>query len=413
MAESLTALLEKLGKHPLPAIDLSLARMEKLLEALGNPQRQLPPTIHVAGTNGKGSTIAFLRAIYEAAGYRVHVYSSPHLVRFNERIVLAGEEASDEVLSAAIARVLAHTANNPVTFFESTTAAAFLCFAEYPADILLLEVGMGGRLDATNVITKPIASVITPIGMDHAEFLGNTLEKIAAEKAGIMKPGCLCMTAPQIPSVERVFSEMAKNTGAQHIHAALWQKQSIPPASVALQGAHQLQNAALACAVVRALRPYFNVVDATITTGLMQAKWPARLQKLRKGMLVECWGARGDITLDGGHNGHAASRMAEWLASQPTPRLMIMGMLNSKDPKAFFAPFVGVADAVYCIPIPHTPECHAPERMAEIGRDLGIEAIFPATDALAALRQAKVYHNGTVLIAGSLYLAGEILKNHG
>ncbi len=403
--ERIDALLTGLNNPALPHIDLSLARMERLLAALGNPQKRLPPTIHVAGTNGKGSTIAYLRAIYEAAGYKVHVYTSPHLVRFNERIVLAGEEIDDAALAHYLQRV-ADTAVREcaVTYFEATTAAAMLVFAERPADILLLEVGLGGRLDATNCAENIVASVITPIGIDHKDFLGDTVDKIAAEKAGILRPGVPCISAPQLPEVMEVLLEKADEVGARLYETpADWDGPS-----PALIGAHQRRNAALAAEVVTLLAERFSVNKAQLAAGIDAARWPARLQRLVYGPLVDGWGPRGAVMLDGGHNAHAAAALADWVRAQPQPVAMVIGLMQRKEAPEFLAPLVAVATRIVFIPIPGTPDAYAPEALQALVPQAGV-----AASAQEALAQLADVGNATLLVAGSLYLAGEILKNHG
>lgn len=400
---AIATLLAQLNHPSLPGIELSLGRMQALMAALGNPQLRLPATVHVAGTNGKGSTIAFLRAMLEASGRRVHVYSSPHLVRFNERIRLAGEEITDEALLPYLQRVADAARTHPVTFFEATTAAAFLAFAEHTADVLLLEVGMGGRLDATNLVPNPVACAITPIGMDHQEFLGDRLAAIAAEKAGIIKPRVPVFSAMQSPEAAEVIAQVAQ---AQAAPLQVVAPEAALP--LGLAGAHQQQNAALAVAVAQAC---FVLSDAAITRGLAEVKWPARLQKLAHGPLVDAWGSRGAVWLDGGHNVHAAHAIASWARTQPAPVLLVLGLMARKDAAAFLAPLQGAVAEIYCIPIPGDEVCHSPQYLRACATSLGFMA-HEAASAEAALVQAERYKAATVLVAGSLYLAGEILKTH-
>lgn len=397
--DAIATLLAPLNNPSLPGIDLSLERMQALLAALGNPQERLPPTVHVAGTNGKGSTLAFLRAMLQAAGKRVHGYTSPHLVRFNERIVLAGKEIDNDRLAGYLQRVAAERSIG-VTFFEATTAAAFLAFAEHDADFLLLETGMGGRLDATTMVARPKACIITPIGLDHQEFLGPDLAAVAAEKAGIIKPGVPVFSAAQLPEAESVLRAMA-----QRCHAPFTLVEPAALAPLGLMGAHQQQNAALAVAVAHAL----GVTDAQfIAEGLRQVRWPGRLQRLTRGPIVE---QLGPFWLDGGHNAHAARVLADWLAVQPAPRVLLCGLMARKDAAAFFAPLAEVVEHCVAMPIPGAADGQDPDVLREAAMALGIDAAV-ADDLESAVALAQRYNPATVLIAGSLYLAGEILKHH-
>lgn len=400
MNERLSSLLMELQQHPaLPEIAMGLERMEALLAALGQPQRKLPPTIHVAGTNGKGSTIAFLRAIYEAAGYRVHVYSSPHLVRFHERIVLAGGPIEDAALLDVLERVKAVAL--PATFFEATTAAAMLAFAEAPADVLLMEVGLGGRLDATNVDAPIIASVITPIGIDHREYLGDSLAGIAAEKAGIMRPRIPCVSAPQSAEVMEVLTERALALPCPLVIAAT--EETLP---LALVGEHQRVNAGVAVEVAATLAERFPLTKQQVADGLSQAQWPARLQRLKHGPIVDAWGS--PVLLDGGHNAHAATALAAWVDAQPAPVVMLCGMMRRKEASAYFAALEGKLARIACVAIPGAEDSFSAAELA---------AMAPAGEAFASISEAvaslRAVGGATLLIAGSLYLAGEILKTHG
>lgn len=410
----IAALLEGLNHPSLPGIELSLGRMQALLALLGNPQEKLPPTVHVAGTNGKGSTIAFMRAMLEAQGKRVHVYTSPHLLRFNERIVLAGQEIADAALLDYLARVNRAVAEQPVTFFEATTAAAFLAFSEHAADILLLEVGMGGRLDATNLVT-PIASVITPIGRDHEEYLGAGLARIAAEKAGIMKEGVPCLLGAQAPEALAVLETHAAATGTTLLRCGEeWSYRKHPfTVSVgpwecvltdpALAGEHQYHNAALAAAVV-------HTIGVEVTTDAPRlAQWPARLQQLTQGPLVAQWGS--PLWLDGAHNPHAAQALAQWAQQQPRPLAFVCGLMARKEASAFFALLAPLDAVLVTIPIPGHADAQAADILAAQAREAGCNA-QSGPDASAALSLLARYRPATVVIAGSLYLAGEILKTH-
>ena len=393
------ARLERL--HP-KAIDLSLGRIERLLARLGHPERKIPPVVHVAGTNGKGSTIAYMRAALEAAGARCHVYTSPHLVRFNERIRLAGALIGDDELIARLDAIERANGGEPITVFEVITAAAFLAFAEAPADWLLLEVGLGGRLDATNVVERPRLCAITPVSLDHQHFLGDTLGQIAAEKAGILKPGVPAAVAPQEPEAMAAIRRRAQEVGAPLLAA----EALLPLPEPSLPGGHQRVNAALAAACLRAL----GVPDAAIRRGIAEAQWPARLQRLVRGPLADALPRDAELWLDGGHNPAAGEALAASLGDWPKrPLRLVWGMLSTKDPAGFLAPFRPLAPEVRCVPAPG----HAglpPERLVEIAHGLGMTA-DSAADPAAAL--ADLPAGGRALICGSLYLAGEVLAANG
>jgi len=413
------AILDRLhGLHP-QLIDLSLHRLQALLARLGHPERRLPPVIHVAGTNGKGSTCAFLRAMAEAAGLRVHVYTSPHLVRFNERFRLAGRLADDAQLSATLEEIEIANAGAAITVFEVITACAFLLFARTPADLTVLEVGLGGRLDATNVIPPPLACAITAISIDHAEFLGDRLAGIAAEKAGIIKPGVPVATGAQPAEVLAVLREVAAAQGAPLLaRDEAWRvtaqdagmlyedahgRLALP--APALTGLHQFDNAGIAIAALRAAVPAIGA--AAIAHGLMQAEWPARLQRLHgrlAAMLPEGW----ELWLDGGHNPGGGAVLGAHLAGwQDRPVHLLVGMKKGKNSTDFLHPLLPWAQSIWAVV---EPGQH---------RALPVEAIIAASggrarpgprvaDALRAL--ATQYPPGRVLICGSLYLAGEVLK---
>ncbi len=406
----LNQLIARLGAPALPGIHLHLRRMEALLAALDHPERRLPPVIHIAGTNGKGSTLAYLNAIYQAAGYRVHAYSSPHLVRYNERIQLAGKIISDVDFIAAIERVLALQSTHPVTEFEGLTAASFLCFSAVKADILLLETGMGGRLDATNAAPQKLATILTTIGLDHQEFLGETRAEIAAEKAAIMRAGVPCISAPQQPEAAAVI-----NAYAEKIRAPLhWVHAEKTTHTLALAGAHQQINAAVAATAIDCLQRQFFVSENAISSGLARAIWPARLQKLTSGALVKAWGLRGKVLLDGGHNVDAAAMLAEWVKTQDRPVTLLVGLMARKDAATFLAPFAAAAPRILTIPIADAP-CHTSDALASAALTLGFSKVQPcrsfddAVQRIAELPDAPAH----LLVAGSLYLAGEVLKNHG
>lgn len=422
--------------HP-KLIDLSLGRVERLLGKLGSPETRLPPVIHIAGTNGKGSVTAYLKAIFQAAGKRVHVYTSPHLVRFHERIELAGKDGkaraiSEDALVDVLMRVNAVNDGDDITQFEITTAAAFLAFSETPADVLLLEVGLGGRLDATNVIPKPALSIITPISMDHAEKLGPTLSKIALEKAGILKRGVTGIVAPQVDEVMRVIEARANVAGSpiivggrdydafeQNGRLIIQREDTLLDLPLpALIGRHQVTNAGAAIAAVLTLaeqRPELGLDEAAIAKGLRTVEWPARMQRLTSGPLPDLLGTDTELWLDGGHNPAAGDMLADTLVSleekAPKPTYLIVGMMGQKDALGFLAPFRGLVRTIYTVPIPGAHEApHSEETLAEIARSAGLSAIYSAgvIDALEMIVDLPV-ENKRVLICGSLYLAGHVL----
>jgi len=425
--------------HP-KLIDLSLGRIEQLLERLGRPQDRLAPVIHIAGTNGKGSTAAFLRAILEAQGHGVHVYTSPHLVRFNERIRLAasgrGKLVDDATLIAAIAHVQQVNGGDPITYFEVTSAVAFHLFAENQADYTILEVGLGGRYDATNVIATPLASVITPVSYDHAEFLGTDLADIAAEKAGILKRGVPGIVGPQNEHALAMIGVEADAVGANlMIHGQDWtafeergrlvyqdEDGLLDLPMPRLAGQHQIDNAGLAIATLR--RAGVRLDHGAIEAGLRQANWPARLQRLRDGPLVALAPKGSEIWLDGGHNPAAGAVLAETLADLeervPKPLVMIAGMQTTKDPQGFFAPFAGLARHVMAVPVPGTNAGLDPQLLADqaMAADLPARAFADVGSALSSIGKdadaaGKDGNGPRILICGSLYLAGAVLKENG
>lgn len=386
-----------------PSIDLTIREpYRKLLAALGNPQDRLPPVIHVAGTNGKGSVIAMLRAIFEAAGYKAHVYTSPHLIRFNERIVLAGRIIDDALLEDLLDETVAANDGGALTFFEITTAMAFLAFSRTPADILLLETGLGGRLDCTNVVAQPLATIITRIGYDHMEFLGETLPQIAAEKAGIMKPGVPCVLAPQAAGeIEAVFEDRAAMLHSPLVHAAA---KNIPPTN--MTGPHQADNAATALACLAQLGG-FSIPDDAIRTGLQNVRWPGRLQQIRHQDLPP----GSELWIDGGHNESAAQALAAqaalWAKQDGRPLHLILGMMNRKDPRAFIAPLLPYTRGISCVAVPGEPLAYGPGELAALLQTDGGPDIRAEEDLYKALEMAK--GEGAprrTLITGSLYLAG-------
>jgi dihydrofolate synthase/folylpolyglutamate synthase len=402
-------------------IDLSLERMHALCSALGDPQTRLPPVVHVAGTNGKGSTIANLRAMTEAAGLRTHVYTSPHLVRFNERIRLAGRLVETDRLTAAIDRVEA-LPDIDATVFERTTAAGFLLMAEEPADIALIEVGMGGRLDATNVIDRPLLSVITPVDVDHAEFLGSTISAIAAEKAGILKPGVRAVIGRQSEEAELAIAGRAQAIGAplsvMGIDFDAWRErdgmvlqttdQLLDLPAPALLGPHQIDNAGLAAAVAVEL----DLPDRAISEGLRRAVWPARMQRLTQGPHGRAATAAGaELWLDGGHNPHAARALAELLQERqriaPRPLALIVGMMEKKDHGGFFEALKDAGPHV--LTVTFEGKAADPEALAAVARGHGLGA-QSAPSVAEALDRALRLGAGRIVICGSLYLAGEVLE---
>ncbi|MFN7107142.1 MAG: bifunctional folylpolyglutamate synthase/dihydrofolate synthase [Brevundimonas sp.] len=410
------------ARHP-QRIDLSLERMRVLCAALGDPQHKLPPVIHVAGTNGKGSTVALIRAIAEAAGLKVHAYTSPHLVRFNERIRLAGKLIEDEALNAILDRIEAVMAdtNSEATVFESTTAAAFLAMAETPADLAIIEVGLGGVLDATNVIERPLLSVITPVDYDHAEFLGTDLAGIASEKAGVLKAGAPAVIARQrekaMAAIERRaadvharltvlgvdFDAWAERGGLAFQTAELFMDLPAP----ALAGAHQIDNAALAVAAAVEL----DLPEAAIAEGLKAVRWPARLQRISAGPYGEAArAAEAELWLDGGHNPHAAKALAAFLAERqaraPRPLALICGMLSNKDAGGFFAALKDSQATVFTVGFDGASA--DPAALAAVARGHGLAAT-PAGSVGDALDLALRLGAGRIAICGSLYLAGEVL----
>ncbi|MDO9078913.1 MAG: folylpolyglutamate synthase/dihydrofolate synthase family protein [Brevundimonas sp.] len=406
------------ARHP-QRIDLSLERMRVLCAALGDPQHRLPPVVHVAGTNGKGSTVAFIRAIAESAGLRVHTYTSPHLVRFNERIRLAGRLIEDAPLNAILDRIEA--VSGEATVFESTTAAAFVAMSETPADLAIIEVGLGGLLDATNVIERPLLSVITPVDLDHAEFLGTDLHGIAVEKAGILKPGARGLIARQaevaMPAIEAAARAVHAPLTVMGVDFDAWadrgglsfqdQERFLDLPAPALTGPHQVDNAGLAIAVALEL----DLPETAIAEGLRAVRWPARMQRLTAGPYGEAArAADAELWLDGGHNPHAGAAMAAALAERqakaPRPLALIVGMLANKDAGGFFEALSQSGAAVFTVPFDGAAA--DPEALAAVARGHGLGAT-PCASVEEALARALRLGAGRVTICGSLYLAGEVL----
>ncbi|WP_150292373.1 bifunctional folylpolyglutamate synthase/dihydrofolate synthase [Sphingobium estronivorans] len=420
------AQLDRLATLSPGADILGLDRITRLLERIGNPHRSLPPAFHVAGTNGKGSTCAFLRAAMEADGKSVHVFTSPHLVRFNERIRINGTLISDEALAHYLSRVLDVAEGIGASFFEVTTAAAFLAFAERPADACIVEVGLGGRLDATNVIEKPVICGIAQLGLDHQSFLGHTLKDIAAEKAGIAKPGAPLVTQRYSDSLFPVMLDAAARNRTQWFamgeswDAAIYRDRlhyrddhgHLDTPLPRLPGAHQAQNAALAFAMLRH-QSVIPISEAALKAAPLWAHWPARLQRLEHGPLLETLPERAEAWLDGGHNAGAGEAIAAFFTPdrlEGQKLQLIIGMLSNKDLDAYLIPFAGRVAHIHALPVPGHDH-HPPERFAAIADLWGISCTphDHAADAIAAVA-GENQPAPKLLIAGSLYLAGEILR---
>ncbi len=431
------AVLDRLTRlHP-KVIDLSLDRVLRLLEALGNPQAKLPPVIHVAGTNGKGSTVATLRAMAEAAGMRAHVYTSPHLVRFAERIRIAGTLPSDVQLLTLLEEVEAANAGNPITFFEITTAAAFLAFSRSPAEICILETGLGGRLDATNVVERPALTILTPIAMDHQNFLGGRIEAIAAEKAGIMKRGVACVVAKQNRKVVKVLEARSSELGVPlFLEGADFFVRTNPdggliyrgktvewtlPAPV-LAGSFQARNTALALAAMERLSrietpPVFpDFPEGALALGIRSVEWPARLQHLTCGPLVDLLPPGWELWLDGGHNPHAAEALAQHTRTwRDKPLGGVFGILSTKDVDGYLEPLAARFHTLRSVAIPgEAATLSAADAACAATRHFCLDA-KPADNVEEAIKQLidVVPGPARILICGSLYLAGTILSNHG
>src|SRR5882757_8794762 len=418
------AVLERLlSLHP-KRIDLVLDRIERLLAALGHPETKMPPIIHVAGTNGKGSVCAYLRAMLEGWGYRVHVYTSPHLVHFHERIRIAGRLISEEELAAILEECEMAKAGLPITFFEITTAAAFLALSRHKADALILEVGLGGRYDATNVIGTPAAVCITPVAMDHQDFLGDTLPAIATEKSGILKrgaPAIIVRRADQLGAPVYVYGE---DFQAFEEHGRLVYQDTEGLLDLPLPklvGRHQIANAAIAIAALRRIGGRWGR-EQGIEWGLKHVEWPARLQILIKGALIDAAPKGAEVWLDGGHNPHGGAAVAQSMADleerSPKPLYLICGMLRTKDAVGYFLPFRGLAKHVTTIAIPGEAASLGAGALYDAVREAGLEAA-PADDLIDAMMQVSAWSRAResegaprILISGSLYLAGKVLRQN-
>ena len=432
MAVSDAILKRLLSLHP-KIIDLKLDRMWRILARLGNPQGDLPPVLHVAGTNGKGSTIAYLRSAMEAAGLSVHCYTSPHLVKFHERIRLGrhggGELIAEDQLSALLEECKAVNGGEPITFFEITTAAAFLAFARHPADYLILEVGLGGRLDATNVVARPALSIITTIDYDHQQYLGATLTEIAREKAGILKPGVAAIVAPQPDEARAEIERCAETEGAPLLIAnqdwqayeqhgrLVYQDESglLDLPLPQLLGRHQIDNAGTAIAALRSLDDA-RIGESHIAQGLRTAIWPARMQRLGPGELWSFIPKDAELWLDGGHNpsaGRALARAFSELNERVSrPLVLIWGMLNTKAIDDFITPFAEIVHRVVTLTIPDEENAVPARELAEAARrhDMSAETADSLEEALK--QAAQITPAPRILIAGSLYLAGRVLARH-
>jgi dihydrofolate synthase/folylpolyglutamate synthase len=418
MPQDLLARLTRL--HP-KLIDLSLDRMRVLLAALDHPERRLPPVIHIAGTNGKGSTVAMLGAIFRAAGLAAHAYTSPHLVRFNERIALRGTPIGDAALEAILERVEAANAERPITFFEVTTAAAFVAFAETPADVLLLEVGLGGEFDATNVIDHPILTAITPVDLDHTEFLGPDIATIAVAKAGILKPGVPAVIGRQTPEGLATIERIAAEVGAPlQVCGRDWVAERVPEGvrvaglhlpHPGLTGEHQYDNAAMAAVCALTLPMFPAITPEAIRQGIANAHWPGRLQRLTAGPLPALLPPGIELWLDGMHNNHGARAIAETLAEWRVPTLgLVLGLKANRDPATILAPLAPHVSAIATVTVPGEPNVHSAETLAAAAR--AYRPAAPCATLEAAIRYLLQHGATRILIGGSLYLAGAVLAEN-
>lgn len=418
--------LERMTRLHVKLIDLSLDRVRRLLADLNNPQDKLPPVIHVAGTNGKGSTVATMRAVLEAAGYKVHVYTSPHLVRFAERIRLSGSLIDETLLLEMLEHVEAANAGKPITFFEVTTAVAFLAFAQVPADVVLLEVGLGGRFDATNVIARPRVTALSSISMDHMQYLGNTLAAIAGEKAAIMKSGVPCVSVAQRREAADVIAKAAAEIGAplklQNHH---WTVAEREPEGLAfsgennqwqaprpgLPGRHQYDNAGLALAALDqsgiAIPPF------AVRAGMRKVEWPARAQRLKRGPLLDILPRGWELWLDGGHNAGAGEVIAALAADiwADAPLHLVCSMLTTKAAEDYLRPLSHVSASFTAVPNPGNDMAFAPADLAAVAAAAGMKEVAVAPDAAHAIARLSGAR-GRVLVCGSLYYAGEILRDN-
>ncbi|PCH72156.1 MAG: bifunctional folylpolyglutamate synthase/dihydrofolate synthase [Rhodobacteraceae bacterium] len=421
-AKSDIILERMMALHP-KIIDLTLDRMWRLLHGLGDPQDKLPPVIHIAGTNGKGSTLAMIRAGIEAAGLRAHAYTSPHLARFHERIRVAGQLISEADLSTTLDTCCTANGTEAITYFEITTCAGLLAFSRTPADFTLLEVGLGGRLDATNVIAAPKLTIITPISIDHTQYLGETLAEIAFEKAGILKNGVPCVVAPQPDEVMEVIERQAARVGApliahgQHWHVTSERGRLVYQDEVGLcdlplpnlRGAHQIANAGAALAALR----FLALGDVAYEAAVTQAEWPARMQRLVSGPLFDA-APLAELWLDGGHNAAAGAALGAHLATLPSrPTHLICGMLNTKDVTGYLAPLAAQADSLMAVSIPGEINTLSARDTANAARAVGLKAGEAASVSQALDMILDREPAARILICGSLYLAGAVLRENG
>ncbi|MEM6480208.1 MAG: folylpolyglutamate synthase/dihydrofolate synthase family protein [Pseudomonadota bacterium] len=421
-AQGSDLILERMmSLHP-KIIDLTLDRVWRLLDILGDPQHKLPPVIHIAGTNGKGSTLAMLRAGLEGAGRSCHAYTSPHLARFHERIRIAGSLISEPDLTAVLDECYAANGDAPITYFEITTCAALLAMSRSVADFTLLEVGLGGRLDATNVIETPALTMITPVSLDHQQFLGDTLPEIAAEKAGILKPGVVCVVGAQEDAAMDVMEAQAARIGSrllaygQHWHVTTERERLIYQDETGLRdlplpnlpGAHQIQNAGAALCALR----HLDQGDTALEAAVSRAEWPARMQRLRVGPLVDV-APEAEIWLDGGHNPAAGTALANHLAGLP-PRqtFLVCGMLNTKDVSGYLSPLASVTEGLTALSIPGEANTLTAEATATAARACGMMAETAESASEALSRLAAHTPKARILICGSLYLAGHVLREN-
>lgn len=418
MSDIAALLGQLMALHP-SEIDLTLDRLRRLLDDLGNPERRLPPVVHIAGTNGKGSTLAMLRAGLSAAGHRVHAYTSPHLVRFNERIELAGHPISDSQLNDVLTRVIEVNAGQSITFFEATTAAAFVAMSESPADFALVEVGLGGLLDATNLVT-PQLCIITPVALDHQDYLGDTLTEIAGEKAGILKRDVPCVVGRQQEAALNVIEARAARLNVTlHRHGQEWQigpdrdrlsfhdeHGLVDLPRPALRGTHQIDNAGMAVAALRLLTQDATTCEAALS----QAHWPARMQRLSDGAL-QAMVPDAELWLDGGHNPAAGQALAALLADlPPRPTVLVCAMLKTKDARGFMAPLSAHADRLLALSIPQQTQTLSAQETAAAARSAGLVAAT-AKDLPSALREiTRTQPRTRIVICGSLYFAGHALS---
>ena len=420
--ESDAILARMMALHP-KIIDLTLDRVWRLLERLGNPQNDLAPVIHIAGTNGKGSTLAMIRAGLEGAGKMAHAYTSPHLVRFHERIRLAGELISEPHLTQVLDECYKANGGEPITYFEITTCAALLAFARTPADYTLLEVGLGGRLDATNVVDRPLLTVITPVSLDHIQYLGDSVSRIAGEKAGILKRGVACVVGPQTAEAMQVIEARAERLGAallahgQHWHAAQERERLVYQDETGLldlplpvlPGAHQLDNAGAALACLRHLGFGEDAAEAAVT----RVEWAGRMQRLARGPLAKA-GPDAELWLDGGHNADCGRAIAAHLRTlPPRPTHLICGMLNTKDVGGFLGNFSGIAESLRAVSIPGETATLSAQETAAAACAAGLRAEAAPSVAAALASILSEDPRARVLICGSLYLAGKVLAENG